>query len=203
MTSASGLGYVLIALGPAFSLFILVISHKSFLVLTVLTRKVEVALNFLAVKCSKPRLSVNDKLELALATGFGHGLAHSVFFCLSVLTPAFGPATFYIDTCRQLPYFLIVALTSLGFLIIHTSGMVIAFNGYMDGNKGTQLFVPVIHLVASFLTMVNIIPGGCTLGVSMILVIAGLGAGVCGRIVWDKTGEDIIAVSTQHRMHIG
>lgn len=45
---------------------------------------------------------------LALAAGgLGHGLAHAVFFCLSLLTPAFGPATFFVDSCSQIPFFLV------------------------------------------------------------------------------------------------
>lgn len=38
MTVAAGLGYALVALGPAFSLFAGVVARKPFLVLTLLTR---------------------------------------------------------------------------------------------------------------------------------------------------------------------
>jgi hypothetical protein len=38
MTLAAGLGYALIALGPAFSLFAGVVARKPFLVLTLLSR---------------------------------------------------------------------------------------------------------------------------------------------------------------------
>lgn len=41
------------------------------------------------------------------AGGLGHGVAHGVFFCLSLLTPAFGPATFYSDKCSKMPIFLV------------------------------------------------------------------------------------------------
>ena len=41
------------------------------------------------------------------AGGLGHGLAHAVFFCISLLTPAFGPATFFVDRCSQIPFFLV------------------------------------------------------------------------------------------------
>lgn len=40
MTAAAGLGYVLIALGPALSLFVSVIAKKPFLILTLLSRSV-------------------------------------------------------------------------------------------------------------------------------------------------------------------
>ncbi len=46
----------------------------------------------------------------ATASGLGHGIAHSVFFCLSLLTPAFGPATYYIDSCVHMPLFLVAGI---------------------------------------------------------------------------------------------
>jgi hypothetical protein len=44
------------------------------------------------------------------ASGLGHGIAHSVFFCLSLLTPAFGPATYYVDSCVHMPLFLVAGI---------------------------------------------------------------------------------------------
>lgn len=41
------------------------------------------------------------------AGGLGHGVAHAVFFCLSLLTPAFGPGTFFVDRCSKIPFFLL------------------------------------------------------------------------------------------------
>ncbi|KAA8531389.1 hypothetical protein F0562_006115 [Nyssa sinensis] len=81
------------------------------------------------------------------AGGLGHGLAHAVFFCVSLLTPAFGPATFFVDKCSQLRFFLVSAIIALAFVTIHTFSMVIAFNGYAEGNKVDQYFVPAVHLV--------------------------------------------------------
>lgn len=40
---------------------------------------------------------------------------------------------------------------SLGFTIIHTFCMVIAFEGYAGGTKTDQVFVPIIHLIAAML----------------------------------------------------
>lgn len=41
------------------------------------------------------------------AGGLGHGVAHAVFFCISLLTPAFGPATYFVDRCSKVPFFLL------------------------------------------------------------------------------------------------
>lgn len=43
------------------------------------------------------------------------------------------------------------ALTTLGFFLLHTFSMIIAFNGYTKLNRTQQLFVPVMHLGASLL----------------------------------------------------
>lgn len=48
-----------------------------------------------------------DFNQLYAAGGLGHGVAHAVFFCISLLTPAFGPATFFVDRCSQIPFFLV------------------------------------------------------------------------------------------------
>eukprot|EP01018_Ginkgo_biloba_P032594 Gb_24528 [translate_table: standard] len=241
MTAAAGIGYALLALGPALSLFVTVIASKPFLVLTVLTsaliwlisliilagiwraflplgssvwpfalllitsvgfqegirllfwklyKKVEAILDALAQRVSKPCLFITDKMQIALASGLGHGVAHAVFFCLSLLTPAFGPATFYVDSCHQMPFFLVAALISLGFLVIHTFSMVIAFNGYAEEKTVQQLFVPIIHLVASLLTLVNLLPGGCIAGIPLIFFCAILTLLYCGRMVWERITEN-------------
>ncbi|KDP42808.1 hypothetical protein JCGZ_23750 [Jatropha curcas] len=111
-------------------------------------RRLEDILDSFADRVSKPRLFLTDKMLIALAGGLGHAVAHAVFFCLSLLTPAFGPATFFIDSCSQMPFFLVSAIIALAFVTIHTFSMVIAFNGYAEGNKVDQFFVPVVHLVA-------------------------------------------------------
>jgi hypothetical protein len=44
---------------------------------------------------------------------------------------------------------LLAAIISLGFLVIHTFSMIIAFNGYGERKKSDQIFVPVVHLIAA------------------------------------------------------
>lgn len=248
MTAAAGIGYALIALGPALALFVTVIAKKPFLVLTLLTSaliwlisliilagiwraflplgssvwpyalilitsvgfqegfrllfwklymKAETILDALAQKVSKPRLSLTDKMQIALAGGLGHGVAHAVFFCLSLLTPAFGPATFYVDSCNKMPFFLVAALISLGFLTIHTFSMVIAFNGYAEEKKLHQLFVPVIHLVAAMLTLVNLIPGGCIAGVPLVFFSAAVTLFYCGKMVLERVTSNVEDIPTR------
>lgn len=242
MTVAAGLGYALLALGPALSLFVSVIAKKPFLILTLLSstllwlvslillsvvwrgflplkssaiwpfgvllitsvsfqeglrllfwkiyKRLEDMLDAFADRVSKPRLFLTDKLQIALAGGLGHGLAHAVFFCLSLLTPSFGPATFYADKCLHLPFFLVSAIISLGFVTIHTFSMVIAFNGYAEGRKLDQMFVPAVHLIAAIVTLINLLPGGCIFGVPLLYFMATLTLLHCGRMVSRRLMEN-------------
>ncbi|TKY67449.1 Gamma-secretase subunit APH [Spatholobus suberectus] len=111
-------------------------------------KRLEDMLDAFADRVSKPHLLLTDKMLIALAGGLGHGVAHAVFFCISLLTPAFGPATYFVDRCSQVPFFLLSAVIALAFVTIHTFSMVIAFNGYTEGNKVDQYFVPIVHIVA-------------------------------------------------------
>ncbi|KAK7257869.1 hypothetical protein RIF29_32161 [Crotalaria pallida] len=157
-----------------------------------LYQKLEDMLDAFADRVSKPRLFLSDKMLIALAGGLGHGVAHAVFFCISLLTPAFGPATYFIDRCSQVPFFLLSAIIALAFVTIHTFSMVIAFNGYAEGNKVDQYFVPTVHIVAGMVTLVNWAPGGCSVGIPVLYLIAILTLIHCGRMVWRRLTENRI-----------
>ncbi|KAK9141304.1 hypothetical protein Scep_010985 [Stephania cephalantha] len=153
-------------------------------------KKLEDILDSFADRVSKPRLFLTDKMQIALAGGLGHGVAHAVFFCLSLLTPAFGPATFYVDRCPQMPFFLISAIISLGFVIIHTFSMVIAFNGFAEGKRIHQVFVPGVHLAAALVTLINLSSGGCIVGIPLLYSLVALTLLYCGNMVWKRLTED-------------
>ncbi|GER54105.1 gamma-secretase subunit aph-1 [Striga asiatica] len=241
MTMAAGIGYALVALGPSLSLFIAVISHKPFLILTLLSstlawlmtlialsavwrvflpfkstawwpyalliltsvafqealrvllwrlyKRMEEILDAFADRVSKPRLFITDKMQIALAGGMGHGVAHAIFFCISLLTPAFGPATYYVEKCSQIPFFLVSAIIALAFATIHTFSMVIAFNGCSEGNRIDLYFAPIVHLAAGMLTLINLAPGGCVLGIPLLYGIALLTLARCGKVVWTRLTE--------------
>lgn len=152
-------------------------------------KRLEDILDAFADRLAKPRLFLTDKMLIALAGGLGHGVAHAVFFCLSLLTPAFGPATFFVDKCSQLPFFLVSAIIALAFVTIHTCSMVIAFNGYAEGNKVDQYFVPAVHIVAGMVTLVNFASGGCVVGIPLLYFMAILTLLHCGKMVWRRLSE--------------
>ncbi|XP_024385828.1 gamma-secretase subunit APH1-like [Physcomitrium patens] len=247
-----GLGYFLIALGPALTIFFSSIAPKPFLTLTVLasaliylvslvaaaiiwraflpgpswvfllmlatavfiqevTRifywrfflKTEKYLNVLAVKLSKPQLNFVDRLEVSFASGVGHGVAHAIFFGLSVIAPAFGPATYYTESCKEMPFFLVSALLTLAFFLLHTFSMVIAFNAYTHGVGSQKLFVPVMHLGASFLTLINLLPNGCIVGVPLVFLCTLVTMVYGDRIVWENTDPNFLNHSSLQSMHSG
>ncbi|GAV90070.1 Aph-1 domain-containing protein [Cephalotus follicularis] len=155
-----------------------------------LYKRLEDILDAFADKIAKPRLLLTDKLLIALAGGLGHGVAHAVFFCISLLTPAFGPATYFVEKCSKIPFFLVSAIIALAFVTIHTFSMVIAFNGYAEGNKVDQLFVPVVHLVAGMMTLVNFASGGCVIGIPLLYLVMMLTLFHCGKMVWRRLTDN-------------
>ncbi|KAF4358266.1 hypothetical protein G4B88_027743 [Cannabis sativa] len=155
-----------------------------------LDRRLEDILDTFADRVSKPRLFLTDKMQIALAGGMGHGLAHAVFFCLSLLTPAFGPATYFVDNCSKIPFFLVSAIIALAFVTIHTFSMVIAFNGYAEKNKVDQFFVPAVHLVAAMGTLVNFASGGCIIAIPLLYFVTFLTLLYCGKMVRRRLTED-------------
>jgi len=50
---------------------------------------------------------------------------------------------------------MIAAVIALAFVTIHTFSMVIAFNGYAEGNKVDRYFVPIVHVVAGMLVRIH------------------------------------------------
>ncbi|KAI0496271.1 hypothetical protein KFK09_022585 [Dendrobium nobile] len=219
MTVAAGLGYALIALGPALSIFVSVIAKKPFLVLTLLSSTLFWLVSLILLSGAwRAFLPINSsalwayvivivtsvsfqegvrlvfwklyKLLFCAAGGLGHGVAHGVFFCLSLLTPAFGGATYYVERCSHMPFFLISAIISLAFLLIHTFAMVIAFNGYAESRKSDQFFVPVIHMVAAIMTLINLAPGGCAIGVPLLCISAAVTLHYCWKMVCRRLREN-------------
>lgn len=152
-------------------------------------KKLEDLLDAFADRVSKPRLFMTDKMQIALAGGLGHGVAHAVFFCLGLLTPAFGPATYYVEKCSKIPFFLVSAIIALAFATIHTFSMVIAFSGYEEGNKVDQCFAPVVHLIAGMLTLTNLAFGGCMIGIPLLYCVAIVTLVHCGKMAWRRLIE--------------
>lgn len=162
--------------------------------------RLERGLEAIAAAQMRPRLTALDKIEMALASGLGQGAAHTALFFLSLLTPLLGPATFYLDQCPYLPFFALAALASLPLLLLHTFGMVVALDGHANHKTVHQVVVPVLHLAAGSVLLVNFIPGGCLVGLLLVWLCTIAEITLCAKIVWDRTGH-APTYSTSLRLH--
>ena len=62
-----------------------------------------------------------------------------------------GDATLYLEACPRMSFFLAGALLTLGFNLLHTSSMVLAFSGWTHQCKERWMAVPCVHLLAALL----------------------------------------------------
>eukprot|EP00850_Spirogloea_muscicola_P016983 SM000141S00927 [mRNA] locus=s141:195190:197310:- [translate_table: standard] len=154
------------------------------------------ALQLIARRQSKAPLSFSDKVQIYLAAGFGHGLAHSLLFFLSLMTPAMGPATYYVSACPQMPIFLAMAIASSAFFIIHAITMIMAFDGYVE-NSSHQYYAPIFHFAAASTTLLNLAPSGCLVGLPLLWIIVVSAASACHSILWRKSNT--VQQSVVHR----
>ncbi|XP_031406990.1 gamma-secretase subunit APH1-like isoform X2 [Punica granatum] len=200
MTVAAGIGYSLIALGPSLSLFVSVISKKPFLILTVLSSTLLWLISLIVMSgLWRAFLPISSSawwpyaILIITSVGFQEGLR--VFFWriykkLEDILDAFAdrvskPRLFLTDKMQ-----IALALIALSFVTIHTFSMVIAFNGYAEGNKVDQIFVPVVHMVAGLMTLVNFAHGGCMIGIPLLYLMAMLTLMHCGKMVWRRLTEN-------------
>jgi gamma-secretase subunit APH-1 len=145
---------------------------------------------------SGAELLPNDHFSLSLTHGLAHSIVHTLFFCISWLPLSLGDGTIYTATCPQMSYYLVCALTTLGFAGILTGGMVLAFEGMerQDLKRGALLPI-LLHVVGGVLTLINFSQGGCVVSVPLILV-EGIFVSVFAGKVWWKCTD-----SRQQRLH--
>jgi hypothetical protein len=143
-------------------------------------------LNRIALEQQDAPLTLADHFSLALSYGFSHAAVHSAFFFAAWLPLSLGSGTLYTAHCPRLSYFLVGALSTLGFAALLAGGMVVWFDGMERRRRGRALLVPVAHAAAALCTLGNLADGGCM--VTLPLLLAG-GAGVAayaGRVWWQR-----------------
>ncbi|CAD7697910.1 unnamed protein product [Ostreobium quekettii] len=125
--------------------------------------------------------SPSDALHVSVGFGFGQGAAHAVFFFLAALPLLAGEATYYVDRCPQMSYFLTLALLELGFSALHTAGTVVFFSGLSAGEGGLRVWgPPLLHLAAAMCTLASFREGGCA---GSVPAVGALAAGTCAWAV--------------------
>eukprot|EP00884_Botryococcus_braunii_P013529 jgi/Botrbrau1/22177/Bobra.168_1s0009.1 len=149
-------------------------------------RKLQGALEGLAMKRDDAGLTQEDRLLIALTHGFAQGAVHSVFFYASWLPLTLSGGTFYVDACPKMSYFLAAALLSLSFFILHTASMVLAFDALDNRLLDRHAFVVSSHLVAALLTMGNQVLNGCLFVIPLLLLLSIAAAALAAYVSWDS-----------------
>jgi len=112
-----------------------------------------------------------DDLRASLALGLGSGLTHSMVTYLSVLWDATGPGSYFSPACPSISLFLINALLSFCFILLHIMWSIVAFDGFREKSYVKMGGVVLCHLVSSFLTLLNLPGGSC---IATVLLMFGL-----------------------------
>jgi anterior pharynx defective protein 1 len=107
------------------------------------------------------RLTIIDKLYLAVGWGYGHGACHVLFFFVSLLSLTTGEGTFYADTCPQMPIFLVGALNSLAFGMVLVAITVVALEGYHTNSRMHVLYAPAMHVLCALVVSRQTPAAGC------------------------------------------
>ena len=136
------------------------------------------------------RLRAVDKAGMAVAVGLGQGFAHSILFFLSTVSLSAGSAVYYAPRCPQMNLFLVSALSSLAFLLLHTFGTYVSFTGF-DMHAGSvggrdqllcKAWTPALHLAMALTTLLNLVDGGCRATVWLLLLGAAATLALAGQI---------------------
>eukprot|EP00887_Chlorella_sp_A99_P004267 scaffold15.g4267.t1 len=147
----------------------------------------ERALDSIARQSSDAPLSAADRFGLALAHGLSHGGTHSLFFFVSWLPLSLGDGTIYSEHCPRMSYYLVGALSTLGFAALLTAGMIVALEGLERRDPRPACGTAAAHLGAALLTLGNFAHDGCMVTVPLLLAGGAVAAAWAGRLWWRRT----------------
>ena len=109
-------------------------------------------------------------LTSSISAGVGYAAMHSLTTYGSILGSAFGPATYFSDRCSFMSVFVNSAWLAFSFSVIHVALMVIFFDAFRRHSVVKRLVVFVLHLAASFFTLINQVDSGCTISIPVLIV---------------------------------
>lgn len=128
--------------------------------------------------------SVPAQMFLAVAFGFGQAAVHSLVFSVTWLPLATGKGVLPVSHCSSMSWAPAAAFTTLGFFMLHTGLMVVAFDGLRSGRLYSAGAVAAVHLGAALLTLTNLKRDSCAAvaATEIMLGMAAIGAaGVVSR----------------------
>jgi len=123
-----------------------------------------------------------DELKASLALGLGIGITHSLITYVTVMWEASGPAAAFSPACPSVNLFLTSALLSLCFILLNVFWTIISFDGFRRRSWLKMIGVVVSHLIASFLSMLNVKGGSCYTSIILLYVVLGL-VGIASWII--------------------
>eukprot|EP01113_Clastostelium_recurvatum_P028098 TRINITY_DN3401_c0_g2_i4.p1 TRINITY_DN3401_c0_g2~~TRINITY_DN3401_c0_g2_i4.p1 ORF type:complete len:291 (+),score=69.24 TRINITY_DN3401_c0_g2_i4:56-928(+) len=118
-----------------------------------------------------------NRLASATALGLGSGITYALVMYTSVLWEASGPGSMFSQACPNTSLFMVSALITSLFVVLHVFLSIIGFEGFRTKNKALMASAWVIHLVAAFLTMANLNGGNCAgsiIPIFILVVLAGI-----------------------------
>jgi hypothetical protein len=98
---------------------------------------------------------------IAVAAGFGHAATHGLLFSVAWLPLASGKGVLYTSQCHTMSWAPAAAFTMLGFFMLHTGSMVIAFRSLSSGKLYQAGAVALVHMCAALLTLANLSGDHC------------------------------------------
>lgn len=114
-----------------------------------------------------------DALTTALAHGIAHGLTHAALLYLSWLPLAAGGKTLYLDACPRFSLFGGGAAGSAAGCLLHSGTALVAFTAWDVDEKRLALRAPLFHAVFAGVSLLNLIPHGCLLGLPCAFAVGG------------------------------
>ena len=108
----------------------------------------------------------------SLASGIGFGAMNAIVMYGPILASAGGSETYYISSCSSMNIYVLNAITSMLYEILHIIMMYVAFTGYRSGNELLIALVFVLHLGASATTWINTSSNGDACAASLTTLTA-------------------------------
>lgn len=133
-------------------------------------------------------LQETQRLHIALAIGYGHGITTTLFFFLGLLPVSFSGGTFYVESCPQIDFFTLAACCSLAFALNHTFSSAVYTNGCRTNNLLHKHLPPALHLTMALLTAGNLLRGGCLAVLPLLFLFALVPSLLTWKIYW-TSGE--------------
>ncbi len=106
-----------------------------------------------------------------MAAGLGFGVAFLVLFYGSVLSNSSEAGSLFSEKCSYFSAFILAALQSFMYGILHMFMMILAFDAYRQGPPLKVLLVWVIHFAAMLLPMLNTLTDGCAINLGLLFAL--------------------------------